>query len=158
MSSPVKVIKDCPTEEQLAQHREEKRKLKKEADREIRLEARPTAPGPLSQEAINQRIIERRAALEAKISKPAAQRELMHQMYIQMLDGGADKIIKKLMSKAMNDEDKDQIAALKMCLDRILPASAFDKVKDNNTNKGVTINITGIGQNPINIDGETLDV
>jgi len=157
MSSPVKVIKDCPTEEELAQHREDKKKLKKEAEVELRMEAKP-GKGSFSHEAINQRIIERRAALEAKISKPAAQRELMHQMYIQMLDGGADKIIKKLMSKAMNDLDKDQIAALKMCLDRILPASAFDKVKDNNTNKGVTINITGIGQNPINIDGETLDV
>lgn len=31
------------------------------------------------------------------------------------------------MRKALDDNDKDQIAALKMCVDRLLPLSYFEK-------------------------------
>jgi len=160
MDKGMSIIKDCPSDEELEVHRKEKKAVQKEAEKELRALS-GKVPGRMSHEAISKRIEERRIALEKKISKPAATRELMHQMYIQMLDGGAEKIIKELMRKAMDPEDKDQVAAMKMCVDRLLPANAFEKLKENNNSSGrggVTINISGLnsGQS-IEVEGETYD-
>jgi hypothetical protein len=47
--------------------------------------------------------------------------------------------------------------ALKMCLDRTLPVSMFEK--DKSQRSAVTINITGLGQEPTIIDaGDITDV
>jgi len=49
-----------------------------------------------------------------------------------------------------------QLVALKMCLDRTLPVSLFEK--DKSQRSAVTINITGLGQEPTIIDTEPEDV
>jgi hypothetical protein len=46
------------------------------------------------------------------------------------------------------------MAALKMCLDRTLPVSMFEK--DKHQRSAVTINITGLGQEPTVL--EAIDV
>ena len=46
--------------------------------------------------------------------------------------------------------------ALKMCLDRTLPISMFEK--DKGQRSAVTINITGLGQEPTIIDTDAEDV
>jgi hypothetical protein len=48
---------------------------------------------------------------------------------------------------ALTDGHPNQIAAMKMCLDRSLPISYFEnKGEGSNTNGGITINITGVSQ------------
>ena len=47
---------------------------------------------------------------------------------------------------ALNDEHPGQMAALKMCIDRTLPVSMFEK--DKSQRSAVTISITGIGGEP----------
>jgi hypothetical protein len=47
---------------------------------------------------------------------------------------------------ALNDDHPHQLVALKMCLDRTLPVSLFEK--DKSQRSAVTINITGLGQEP----------
>jgi hypothetical protein len=53
-----------------------------------------------------------------------------------------------VLRKALDDEDKDQVACLKMCLDRMLPTSLFEKDAKGQRN-AVTINITGLGETKI---------
>jgi hypothetical protein len=53
---------------------------------------------------------------------------------------------------ALNDEHPHQLVALKMCLDRTLPVSLFEK--DKSQRSAVTINITGLGQEPLVVDTE----
>jgi len=55
----------------------------------------------------------------------------------------ANRIIDKLIQIANNDEHPGQMAALKMAVDRILPASAFEKDKEGNRPQ-ITINVTGM--------------
>jgi hypothetical protein len=50
----------------------------------------------------------------------------------------------------LNDEHPHQLVALKMCLDRTLPVSLFEK--DKSQRSAVTINITGLGQEPTVIE------
>lgn len=54
----------------------------------------------------------------------------------------SSRIVNKVIEKALNDDDKDQMIALKLCLDRILPVSLFEKAKDHRS--AIQINITGL--------------
>jgi hypothetical protein len=62
----------------------------------------------------------------------------------------SSKILQKVIDKALTDGDKDQMVALKLCLDRILPVSMFEKAKDSRS--AITVNITGL--NDVTIDAE----
>jgi hypothetical protein len=57
-----------------------------------------------------------------------------------------DKVLETIIRKALDDEDKDQIAALKMCLDRILPQSVFDGKKAVGAVPTISINISGLNE------------
>ena len=60
-----------------------------------------------------------------------------------MLKSGGKQVAQKVIDIALNDEHPGQMAALKMCMDRTLPVSMFEK--DKAQRGAVTINITGIG-------------
>jgi hypothetical protein len=54
------------------------------------------------------------------------------------------KLVNKVIAKALNDEDKDQMVALKLCLDRILPVSMFEKARESRS--AIQINIVGLNE------------
>jgi len=66
------------------------------------------------------------------------------QLMAALLHSKGRHVINKIISKALDDEDKDQVSCLKMCVDRIIPTSYFDKAKEAGV-KGVTIQILGVG-------------
>jgi hypothetical protein len=59
-------------------------------------------------------------------------------------------VAQKVIEIALNDEHPHQLVALKMCLDRTLPVSLFEK--DKSQRSAVTINITGLGQEPMVVE------
>ena len=63
-----------------------------------------------------------------------------------MIRSGGKDVAEKVIQIALNDEHPGQMAALKMCLDRTLPMSMFEK--DKSQRSAVTINITGLGATP----------
>lgn len=63
------------------------------------------------------------------------------------------RIVQKVIDKALNDEDPNQMTALKLCLDRILPVSMFEKAKDSRA--AIQINITGL--NDVQVSGDDVD-
>ena len=63
-----------------------------------------------------------------------------------MIRSGGKDVAEKVIQIALNDEHPGQMAALKMCMDRTLPVSMFEK--DKSQRSAVTINITGIGETP----------
>jgi hypothetical protein len=56
-------------------------------------------------------------------------------------------VVQKAVEIALNDEHPSQMAAIKLCMDRMLPVSLFEK--EGKQRNAVTINITGIGGSPI---------
>ncbi len=60
-----------------------------------------------------------------------------------MIRSGGKDVAEKVIQIALNDEHPGQMAALKMCMDRTLPVSLFEK--DKSQRSAVTISITGIG-------------
>ena len=74
-----------------------------------------------------------------------------------MIRSGGKDVAQKVIEIALNDEHPGQMAALKMCIDRTLPISMFEK--DKSQRSAVTINITGLGGEPTVINaGEPEDV
>ena len=69
-----------------------------------------------------------------------------------MIRSGGKDVAEKVIQIALNDEHPGQMAALKMCLDRTLPMSMFEK--DKSQRSAVTINITGLGAVPTLIPEE----
>ena len=60
----------------------------------------------------------------------------------KMLGSKGKEVVNKILNKALDDNDDDQMACLKLVVERILPTSYFEKVKQGGS--GVTIQIVGV--------------
>lgn len=79
-----------------------------------------------------------------KVGRPAGDAARINEFKARLLGTSGDKIIETLIHKALDPNDKDQIAALKMCVDRVLPLSMFDVAKNSGSVPQISINITGL--------------
>ena len=91
-----------------------------------------------------------------KVGRPAGDSARIAEFKARLLGTSGDKIIETLIHKALDPNDKDQIAALKMCVDRVLPLSVFDAAKNSGTTPQISINITGL-TNPA-VDAGVVDM
>jgi hypothetical protein len=56
------------------------------------------------------------------------------------------KVLDTIFEAAMDDDHKNQAAAWKLVMDRILPVAAFEKdIVQNGGKSAIQINITGVG-------------
>jgi len=72
-----------------------------------------------------------------------------------LIDGAGQNVVGKALQIAMNDDHPAQAAMIKLCMDRMLPISLFEKGVA--ARSAVTINITGIGES-VSVDGGALDL
>jgi hypothetical protein len=85
-----------------------------------------------------------RWAANPSLSLPKTDHQRIKELKELMINSGGRDVAQKVIEIALNDDHPGQMAALKMCLDRTLPITLFDKeAKQRNA---VTINITGIGE------------
>ena len=107
----------------------------------------------------------KKTAIEAKKKRdlrgrPPGEAARIREFHARLLTTKGDHIIETIIKKALDPDDKDQAAMLKMCADRLLPLSYFEKDKTGG-NKGITINISGVGDTKIDaadtIDAEDVD-
>ena len=79
------------------------------------------------------------------------------------------RVLESIFDAALDDDHKNQAAAWKLVMDRVLPASYFEKDKAGGAKGGINISITGVGgettvisentdQEQDIIDGEYTDV
>ena len=91
--------------------------------------------------------------LQTKSSEPSdnvpAKRQLSELRKL-LLDERAEDVVRKVIEVALNDEHPVQGAALKMCIDRLLPISEFEKASGS-SRPTVTINIGGLNE-PVTIE------
>ena len=79
------------------------------------------------------------------VGRPAGDGARIAELKARLLATTGDKVINKIVEIAMTDGHPVQGAALKMCIDRVLPLSYFEKDKaGNGGTPQISINITGI--------------
>ena len=102
-----------------------------------------------------------KALKPGKVGRPQGDNGRIQELKARLLATTGDKVINKIVSIAMDDSHAGQMAALKMCMDRVLPTSLFEKDAKGQRN-AVTINITGIGDAKVEaaeiVDVEVTDV
>jgi len=91
----------------------------------------------------------RKSEVEAKkkrgvVGRPPGEAARIKEFHARLLATSGETVINTIIKKALDDDDKDQVACLKMCLDRVLPMSYFEKDKDARRGN-VSIQISMVG-------------
>ena len=63
------------------------------------------------------------------------------------------KVLDSILNAALDDDHKNQAAAWKLCMDRLLPVSYFEKDKAGGGRGAINISITGVGGETTVISG-----
>ena len=97
------------------------------------------------------------------VGRPKGDAAIINEYKARMLASPKSrKVLETIFDAALDDDHKNQAAAWKLVMDRILPVGAFEKdvVKDNGRN-AIQINITGVGTaevtTPDIIEGEVVE-
>jgi hypothetical protein len=77
---------------------------------------------------------------------PKTEYQRVKELKQMLVEGKGQHVVQKVIDIALDDSHPSQMAALKMCIDRALPMSVFEKTSAQRN--AVTINITGLGQQP----------
>ena len=67
------------------------------------------------------------------------------------------KVLDSILNAALDDDHKNQAAAWKLLVDRLMPLSYFDKDKISGGRSAVNITITGVGGEVTPIGGEVIE-
>lgn len=98
----------------------------------------------------------------AVLGRPPGEAARIKEFYARLLSTSGEKVIETVIRKALDDQDKDQVACLKMCVDRLLPISHFEKQSAGRSNaiqvQIVTTGAPQITQSTEQIDYEVIDV
>ena len=111
----------------------------------------------------------RKVDIEAKkkgnrqsVGRPKGDAARINELKARLLATSGDKVITKVIQIALEDGHPVQAAALKMCMDRVLPVSYFDKKNETGGRNAISITITGVGDTTVTggdaIEGEYEDV
>ena len=90
---------------------------------------------------------------KGKVGRPQGDNHRIQELKARLLATTGDKVINKIVEIALSDGHPVQAAALKMCIDRVLPVSYFEKDKHGGGRPSVNITITGVGGEQTIING-----
>ena len=92
---------------------------------------------------------------KSKAILPESKKARAQEVLATMLGRKGKNVVQKVLDKALNDEDDDQMACLKIVMDRILPADYLAKVKGKSNQ--ISIQIMGVGETTIQSSEEEVD-
>ena len=75
---------------------------------------------------------------------PKTENQRVKELKELLINSAGANVVQKTVQIALDDDHPAQMAALKLCMDRMLPVSLFEK--EGKQRSAVTINITGIGE------------
>lgn len=94
------------------------------------------------------------------VGRPKGEAAIINEYKLRMLNSPKSaKVLEAIYDAALNDEHKNQAAAWKLILDRVLPVSAFEQAKQGGGTPQISINITGLNQPMVSTgDEDIIDV
>ena len=79
--------------------------------------------------------------------RPAGDKAIMDEYKARMLNSPKSaRVLEAIFDAALDPEHKAQSAAWKLIVDRIVPVSSFEQVKQGGGTPAISINITGLTQ------------
>ena len=112
-------------------------------------------------------IVEKTAGSRGKVGRPKGDASIINEYKARMLASPKSvKVLETIFEAALDNDHKNQAAAWKLVMDRILPVGAFEKeVTKDGGRSAIQINITGVGGATVDssypesstIEGELVD-
>jgi len=79
------------------------------------------------------------------VGRPKGDASIINEYKLRMLNSPKSaKVLEAIYDAALNDEHKNQAAAWKLIVDRIIPVSVFDTAKASGQTPQISINISGL--------------
>lgn len=92
-----------------------------------------------------------------KVGRPVGDAGRLQEFKERLLATGGTRILDKMIQIALDDKHPGQMAAIKLAMDRILPASVFDTAKSGGTMPQISINISGLNNPVVSTNDQSLD-
>lgn len=93
------------------------------------------------------------------VGRPKGDAAIINEYKLRMLNSPKSaKVLEAIYDAALNDEHKNQAAAWKLIVDRIIPVSAFETAKAGGNTPQISINITGLSKPTVSTDEDVIDV
>ena len=94
------------------------------------------------------------------VGRPKGDAAIINEYKLRMLNSPKSaKVLEAIYDAALNDEHKNQAAAWKLIVDRIVPVSVFEAQKSGSGNMPqISINISGLNSPTVSTDDEVIDV
>ena len=93
------------------------------------------------------------------IGRPKGDAAIINEYKMRMLNSPKSaKVLEAIYDAALNDEHKNQAAAWKLIVDRIVPVSVFEAQKQGNTIPQISINISSFGQPSVETVEDVTDI
>lgn len=91
-------------------------------------------------------VVSRKRGTVGSVGRPKGDAAIINEYKTRMLTSPkSKKVLESIFDAALNDDHKNQAAAWKLVIDRVLPASYFEKDKAGGGRGGINISITGVG-------------
>ena len=79
------------------------------------------------------------------LGRPKGDAAIINEYKVRMLNSPKSaKVLEAIYDAALNDDHKNQAAAWKLIVDRIVPVSAFEAAKSGHGTPQISINISGL--------------
>lgn len=89
----------------------------------------------------------KKAGQRGKVGRPKGDAAAINEFKARLLASPKSrKVLDSILNAALDDDHKNQAAAWKLLMDRMLPVSYFDKDKEGGGRPSVSITISGIGE------------
>jgi hypothetical protein len=89
------------------------------------------------------------------VGRPKGEAGIMKDYRERMLNSPKSrKVLDSIFNAALDDDHKNQAAAWKIVMDRIVPVSGFDKLAGQSGRSAITVNITGVGDVSLDAEGD----
>ena len=93
------------------------------------------------------------------VGRPKGDAAIINEYKLRMLNSPKSaKVLEAIYDAALNDEHKNQAAAWKLIVDRIIPVSAFETAKAGGGTPQISINISSVGTPTVQTMDDVVDV
>ena len=93
-----------------------------------------------------------------KVGRPKGDAAIINEYKARMLASPkSHKVLESILDAALNDDHKNQAAAWKLLMDRMLPVSYFEKDNASGGRPAVSITISGIGDPKVSTEEDIID-
>lgn len=81
---------------------------------------------------------------KGQLGRPPGEAAKIKELMARMLLTNGDRVLEKTIKIALEDGNPNQMAAIKLLMDRALPVSYFESKSEGTASQGIVINISGL--------------